>query len=177
MLTVHHLEKSRSQRVLWLLEELGIPYALKVYPRDRKTMLAPAELKAVHPLGKSPVITDGDLTIAESAAILEYLFETYGDKAPAELGVLKPLAGTPAHRQYTYWMHYAEGSLMPSLVMKLIFTRIPTQPMPFFVRPIARHQGAFGVMHPIGVLPIRRGAGQRLQHTEFSGSFVTVSLK
>ena len=138
MLTVHHLEKSRSQRVLWLLEELGVPYALKVYPRDHKTMLAPAELKAVHPLGKSPVITDGDLTIAESAAILEYLFEIYGDKAPAELGVLKPLAGTPAHRQYTYWMHYAEGSLMPSLVMKLIFTRIPTQPMPFFVRPIAR---------------------------------------
>lgn len=138
MLTVHHLEKSRSQRVLWLLEELNVPYQIKTYLRDKKTMLALPELKSVHPLGKSPVITDGDLTIAESGAILEYLVDAYGSRAPTELGVLKPMAGTPAHRQYVYWMHYAEGSLMPSLVMKLIFTTIPTQPMPFFVRPIAR---------------------------------------
>jgi glutathione S-transferase len=138
MLTVHHLEKSRSQRVLWLLEELGVPYTLKVYLRDPKTMLAPPELKAVHPLGKSPVITDGDLTIAESGAILEYLIDTYGNQASAELAGLRPPSGTSAHRQYQYWMHYAEGSLMPSLVMKLIFTTIPTRPMPFFVRIIAR---------------------------------------
>ncbi|MBP7081326.1 MAG: glutathione S-transferase [Rhodocyclaceae bacterium] len=138
MITVHHLEKSRSQRVLWLLEELALPYTLKVYKRDAKSMLAPPELKAVHPLGKSPVITDGDLTIAESGAILEYLADTYGDHAPAELSPMRPAAGTAEHRQYNYWMHYAEGSLMPSLVMKLIFTIIPTQPMPFFVRPIAR---------------------------------------
>ena len=122
MLTVHHLEKSRSQRVLWLLEELNVPYQIKTYLRDKKTMLALPELKSVHPLGKSPVITDGDLTIAESGAILEYLVDAYGSRAPTELGVLKPMAGTPAHRQYVYWMHYAEGSLMPSLVMKLIFT-------------------------------------------------------
>ena len=138
MITVHHLEKSRSQRVLWLLEELGVPYELKLYQRDAKTMLAPPELKAVHPLGKSPVITDGDLTIAESAAILEYVIDTFGGQAPAQFGSLRPAAATEAHRQYNYWMHYAEGSLMPSLVMKLIFTTIPTQPMPFFVRPIAR---------------------------------------
>ncbi len=138
MIIVHHLEKSRSQRVLWLLEELGLPYELKVYRRDSKTMLAPPELKQIHPLGKSPVITDGALTIAESGAILEYLVDSYGAQAPAGLGPLKPAPGTEAYRQYIYWMHYAEGSLMPSLVMKLIFSRIPTQPMPFFVRPIAR---------------------------------------
>ena len=138
MITVHHLEKSRSQRILWLLEEFEVPYELKIHRRDPKTMLAPPELKAVHPLGKSPVITDGDQTIAESGAILEYLLDTLVDKAPAQLGSLRPAVGTEAHRQYHYWMHFAEGSLMPNLVMKLIFGAIPTRPMPFFVRPIAR---------------------------------------
>lgn len=138
MITVHHLETSRSQRVLWLLEELGVPYAIKIYKRDPKTRLAPAALKAVHPLGKSPVITDGDATIAESGAILEYLAEHYGDRARGDLAQLQPALGTPAHRQVRFWMHYAEGSLMNWLVMKLVFMTIPKQPMPFLVRPIAR---------------------------------------
>lgn len=133
MITVHHLETSRSQRVLWLLEELGVPYQIVVYKRDKKTKLAPPELKAIHPLGKSPVITDGDMTVAESGAILEYLVETYG----ANSG-LQPEPGTPAYHQSRFWMHFAEGSLMNWLVMKLVFMTIPTQPMPFFVRPIAR---------------------------------------
>lgn len=138
MITVHHLETSRSQRILWLLEELGLPYTVKVYARDRKTRLAPPELKAVHPLGKSPVITDGDETVAESGAIIEYLVERYGAQAPADLAGLQPRPGTPEHRQCRFWMHYAEGSLMNWLVMKLVFMTIPTQPMPFFVKPIAR---------------------------------------
>lgn len=138
MITVHHLETSRSQRVLWLLEELGLPYDIVLYKRDRKTRLAPAALKAIHPLGKSPVITDGDVTVAESGAILEYLVERYGASAKGELAGLQPKAGTREHAQSRFWMHYAEGSLMNWLVMKLVFMSIPAQPMPFFVRPIAR---------------------------------------
>ena len=132
MITVHHLNNSRSQRILWLLEELGLPYEIKRYQRDAKTMLAPPELRSVHPLGKSPVISDGDLTIAESGAIVEYLAGKYGD------GKLAPAAGTPERLRYTYWIHFAEGSAMPPLLMKLIFDRIETGPMPFFAKPIAR---------------------------------------
>jgi len=132
MITVHHLNNSRSQRVLWMLEELGLEYEIKRYQRDPKTLLAPPELRAVHPLGKSPVITDGGLTLAESGAILEYLAERYGE------GRMLPAAGTPERMRYTYWMHYAEGSAMPPLLLKLVFDRIETGPMPFFVRPIAR---------------------------------------
>lgn len=138
MIIVHHLEQSRSQRILWLLEELGLPYEIKVYRRDRKTRLAPPELKAVHPLGKSPVITDAGRTVAESGAILEYLAERYGGAAGGDLAGLVPAPGSEAHHQCRFWMHYAEGSLMNWLVMKLVFMTIPTQPMPFFVRPIAR---------------------------------------
>lgn len=132
MITVHHLNNSRSQRVLWLLEELGVEYEVKRYERDPKTMLAPASLRAVHPLGKSPVITENGLTIAESGAIIEYLIERYGR------GRLIPPAGTPARLRYTYWLHFAEGSAMTPLLLSLIFGRLPRQPMPFFVRPIAR---------------------------------------
>ncbi len=131
MLTVHHLNHSRSQRVLWLLEELGVPYEVKHYQRDARTMLAPSSLKKVHPLGKSPVITDGDLTVAESGAIIEYLVERYGK------GQWAPAPGAPARRRYTYWLHYAEGSLMPLLVTKLVFSRLPAL-APFFVRPVVR---------------------------------------
>lgn len=137
MITVHHLETSRSQRVLWLLEELGVPYDIKLYKRNPATRLAPPELKAVHPLGKSPVITDDGQIVAESAVILEHLADRYADKAQGDLAHLQPPKGTPAHAQSRFWMHYAEGSLMPWLVMKLVFLTIPTQPMPFFVRPIA----------------------------------------
>jgi len=132
MIVVHHLNNSRSQRVLWLLEELGAEYEIKRYQRDPATMLAPPELKAVHPLGKSPVITDGDLTIAESGAIMEYLVERYGK------GRLVPPAGTPEKLRYTYWLHFAEGSAMLPLVMKLIFGRLETAPMPFFIKPVAK---------------------------------------
>jgi glutathione S-transferase len=138
MITVHHLETSRSQRVLWLLEELGLPYELKIYKRNPVTRLAPPELKKIHPLGKSPVITDGDLVVAESGAILEYLAERYGAQAQGEAANLVTQAGTPEHMQARFWMHFAEGSLMNWLVMKLVFMTIPKQPMPFFVRPIAR---------------------------------------
>ncbi|MEW6022392.1 MAG: glutathione S-transferase [Pseudomonadota bacterium] len=132
MITVHHLNNSRSQRILWLLEELGLEYEIKKYQRDPKTMLAPPELKAVHPLGKSPVITDDGTVVAESGAIVEYLVERYGN------GRLVPAAGTPEKLKYTYYLHFAEGSAMSPLLMKLVFDRIENGPMPFFVKPIAR---------------------------------------
>lgn len=135
MITVHHLERSRSQRVLWLLEELGLAYELKVYKRDPETLLADPALRQVHPLGKSPVVVDGDRTLAESAAILEHLVERHGQ------GRLAPARGTPEHGRYTYWMHYAEGSLMPILLVKLIADRIRTTKVPFFVKPITSKIG------------------------------------
>jgi len=132
MITVHHLNNSRSQRVLWLLEELGVAYEIKHYQRDPQTLLAPAELRAIHPLGKSPVITTDELTLAESGAILEYLVERHGG------GRFIPPAGSPERLRYRYWMHFAEGSAMPPLLMKLVFDRVERAPMPFFVRPIVR---------------------------------------
>jgi glutathione S-transferase len=132
VIVVHHLNNSRSQRILWLLEELGLPYEVRRYQRDAKTMLAPPELRAVHPLGKSPVISDGEVTLAESGAIVEYLASRYGN------GSLVPKANTPEHLRYIYWMHFAEGSMMPPLLLKLIFDRVEKGPMPFFVRPVAR---------------------------------------
>ena len=132
MIVVHHLNNSRSQRVLWLLEELGVPYRIKRYERHPKTMLAPESLREAHPLGRAPVIDDGDVTVAESGAIVEYIVERYGG------GRLVPAAGTPERFRYTYWLHYAEGSAVPPLLLKLVFSRLPEAPMPFFVRPIAR---------------------------------------
>ncbi len=132
MITVHHLNNSRSQRVLWLLEELGLDYEVKRYQRDAKTMLAPPALRQVHPLGKSPVITDGDITVAESGAIVEYLIDHYGALK------LAPTAGTAERRRYTYWLHFAEGSAMSPLLMKLVFNHIEKAPMPFFAKPIAK---------------------------------------
>lgn len=133
MITVHHLNNSRSQRVLWLLEELGLEYDIKRYQRDAKTMLAPPELRQVHPLGKSPVITDGDLVVAESGAITEYLVDAYGaGKA------LAPERGSPERLRYTYWLHYAEGSAMSPLLLKLVFDQIERAPMLFFAKPIAK---------------------------------------
>jgi glutathione S-transferase len=132
MIIVHHLNNSRSQRILWLLEELGVEYEVKRYERNAETMLAPPALLAVHPLGKSPVITDGGLTLAESGAIVEYLAGRYGE------GQLVPAAGTPERMRYTYWLHYAEGSAMPPLLLKLVFDRVETTPVPFFIRPVTR---------------------------------------
>ncbi|MFT3925782.1 MAG: glutathione S-transferase [Myxococcales bacterium] len=131
MITVHHLEISRSQRVLWLLEELGLPYEIVGYRRTKR-FLAPDSLKAVHPLGKSPVITDEGHTIAESGAIIEYVLGRYG------AGRLAPVAAeVDARLRYTYWLHYAEGSLMPLLVMKLVLSKVPQKPTPLLLRPAA----------------------------------------
>ena len=133
MITVHHLNNSRSQRVLWLLEELGLDYTVVRYQRDPRTLLAPPSLRAVHPLGKSPVLVDGGNTLAESGAVLEYLVERY-DAARA----FAPSPGTAEHLRYRYWLHYAEGSAMPPMLLSLVFSRLKKAPMPFFARPIAR---------------------------------------
>ncbi len=130
MLTVHHLNNSRSQRVLWLLEELGLPYEIKFYQRDPNTMLAPPELRNVHPLGKSPVVTNEGATIAETGAIVEYLVDQAG-------GRLRPPAGSPEKLRWTYWLHYAEGSAMPPLLMRLIFSSLPGR-SPALLRPLVR---------------------------------------
>ncbi|MCU4538456.1 glutathione S-transferase [Acinetobacter bereziniae] len=130
MITLHHLDQSRSLRIIWALEELGLEYQIKHYKR-LPTLAAPPELKAVHPLGKSPVLTDGDLTIAESAVILDYLQTTYDTQ-----NQFKPQKPQDL-MQYNYWMHYAEGSLMPYLVMTLVMTNMPKH-VPFLIRPIAK---------------------------------------
>ncbi|MBJ8551325.1 glutathione S-transferase family protein [Acinetobacter bereziniae] len=130
MITLHHLDQSRSLRIIWALEELGLEYEIKHYKR-LPTFAAPPELKAVHPLGKSPVLTDGDLTIAESAVILDYLQTTYDTQ-----NQFKPQKPQDL-MQYNYWMHYAEGSLMPYLVMTLVMTNMPKH-VPFLIRPIAK---------------------------------------
>ncbi len=131
MITVHHLNNSRSQRILWLLEELGLEYEIKFYTRDKKTLLAPKSLRKIHPLGKAPILTDGNLTLIESGAIIDYLAETY---AGAEF---RPAALTPDYIRYREWLHFAEGSAMPPLMLKLIFDRMETD-APFFIRPIAK---------------------------------------
>lgn len=131
MITLHHLNNSRSQRVLWLLEELNLPYEIKFYQRDKVTMFAPPELKKIHPLGKSPVITDGELVIAESGAIIEYLVNSYGQH-------LKPEEGTKDALRYSFWIHFAEGSAMSPLLLTLIFNKIESSPAPFFIKPILK---------------------------------------
>jgi glutathione S-transferase len=131
MITVHHLNNSRSQRILWLLEELGLEYEVKRYQRDAQTMLAPPELRAVHPLGKSPVIVEGDMVLAESGAIIETLADRYG------AGKLAPAPGSPERVRYVYWLHFAEGTAQPPLLLKLLFDRVKSK-APFFVRPVAR---------------------------------------
>ena len=133
MITVHHLNNSRSQRVIWLLEELGVDYEIKLYQRDPITMLAPSSMLKVHPLGKSPVITDGDVVIAESGAIIEYLIDRYDIERK-----LAPAPGTPTRLRYTYWLHFAEGSAMSPMLMKLVFGQVEKAPMLFFVKPIAK---------------------------------------
>lgn len=132
MITVHHLENSRSQRILWLLEELGAEYELKRYGRDKITSLAPPELLEIHPLGKSPVVTDGDVTVAESGAIIDYLVHKF------DVGRMLPPDGSPERLAYNYWLHYAEGTFAPLMLVSLIIGRIETSPMPFFAKPIAK---------------------------------------
>ena len=136
MIKVHHLDHSRSLRVLWMLEELGLPYQLVNYQRDPTTWLAPPALREIHPLGKSPVLQDDTLVLAESGAILEYLADRY-DSARQLSPELLP-AQSAERLRYRYWMHYAEGSAMPPLLLSLVFARVRKAPMPFFAKPIAR---------------------------------------
>ena len=132
MLVVHHLNDSRSQRVLWLLEELGVAYEIVPHTRALGTDLAPPEVRRIHPLGKLPIIVDGDLVVAESGAVMSYLIETYGE------GRLVPKRGTAEWTRYLYWLHYAEGSGMQPLLLKVIFDRIEAAKVPFYVRPMVR---------------------------------------
>ena len=131
MITVHHLNNSRSQRILWLLEEFEIPYEIVKYERG-PDMLAPAELKRIHPLGKSPVIKDGDRVVAESGAIIEYLLDRYGQ------GRLRPADDSPERLRFTYWMYYAESAPMPLLLLTLIFKKMVETKKPFFIQPIVK---------------------------------------
>ncbi|MEA9392883.1 glutathione S-transferase [Acerihabitans sp. TG2] len=136
MITVHHLNQSRSHRILWLLEELDLPYDVTYYQRE-KNMLAPESLKRIHPLGKSPIITDGELTLAESGAIIDYVEDRYDSAhllSPAD-------SHDDSWVRYRYWLHYAEGSLMPLLVMKLIFGMLSKPPVPWLARPIGAAVG------------------------------------
>ena len=138
MIIVHHLNDSRSQRILWLLEELGAPYEIKFYQRDATTRLAPPELKLVHPLGKSPVRTDGDITIAESGAIVDYLQRKHGG------GKLGPPAGEKAAEQYREWLHYAEGSAMLPVMLNMYVARLGEAGAPLHPRiqsELANHLG------------------------------------
>lgn len=132
MIVLHHLENSRSHRIVWLLEELGVDYEIKRYLRDPQSGLAPDSLRAVHALGKSPVISDGDAVVAESGAIVEHLMDRYDDVG------LRPAADTAERAAFTYWLHYAEGTFMPLMIVSLLLGRIGQAPMPFFAKPIAR---------------------------------------
>jgi glutathione S-transferase len=138
MIVVHHLDHSRSQRILWLLEELGLEYSIVDYRRNRETLRAPPELRTIHPLGKAPVVVDDGVVLAESGAIIEELLERHQGDA------FTPARGSDDHRRFRYFLHYAEGSLMPLLLLALVFARLPKARMPFFARPIARRLAAGG---------------------------------
>ena len=130
MIVLHHLDNSRSQRILWLLEELGLAYEIQFYKRS-KDMLAPPELRRIQ-LGKSPVIVDGDVVVAESAAIVEYILDKYGN------GRLRPAQESPELLKYRYWMFYSEGSAMTPILFRLVFSKMVSTPKPFFIQPIVR---------------------------------------
>ena len=178
MLTVHHLENSRSQRILWLLEELGVDYQIKRYERDKETSLAPPELKDVHPLGKSPVIEDNRKIVAETGAMVEYILDHYGE------GRLRPQPGTPDFERYRYWLHYAEGSAFAPLLLKLILTRMASAKMPFFAKPIAKKivQGAFdGFVDPqlqlhYGYIESEIGKSEWFAGSEMTGADIIMSF-
>jgi glutathione S-transferase len=164
MITVHHLNNSRSQRILWLLEELGLDYEVIRYERDKKTMLAPPELRKIHPLGKSPVITDGAKTIAESGAIVEYLIETYGK---GRLQGTDPIS-------YRYWLHFAEGSAMGPLLLSLIFHKIETGPAPFFIKPLLK--AIFTKVRSLVVTPNLKAKTPWFAGKEFSAADIQMSF-
>ena len=165
--------------MLWLLEELNLPYEIVHYERDSQTMLAPASLRAVHPLGKSPVVTTDDgLTLAESGAIVETVIERYGN------GRLAPAAGTPEALRYRYWLHFAEGTAMSPLLLKLVFDRIETARMPFFAKPIAKAiaakaKGAFinpNIAGHLNFMEAELGKSEWFAGNEFSGADIQMSF-
>ena len=160
MIVVHHLNNSRSQRIVWLLEELGLPYQIESYLRDAKTNLAPPELRTVHPLGKSPVIRDGDLVLSESGAIVEYLVERHGG------GHLMPPRGTPEHVRYLHWMHFAEGTIMLHLLARLYLSRVgePAKALQ------ARVEGMIG--DELDLVEAELGRSAHLAGSEFSAADV-----
>ena len=160
MIVVHHLNNSRSQRIVWLLEELGVPYQIESYRRDAKTNLAPPELRMVHPLGKSPVIRDGDLVLSESGAIVEYLVERHGG------GHLMPPRGTPEHVRYLHWMHFAEGTIMLHLLARLYLSRVgePAKALQ------ARVEGMIG--DELDLVEAELGRSAHLAGSEFSAADV-----
>ena len=160
MIVVHHLNNSRSQRIVWLLEELGVPYQLECYQRDARTNLAPPELRTVHPLGKSPVIRDGDLLLSESGAIVEYLVERHGN------GSLMPPRGTPEHVRYLHWMHFAEGTIMLHLLARLYLSRVgePAKALQ------ARVEGMIG--DELDLVEAELGRSAHLAGSEFSAADV-----
>lgn len=155
MLRVHHLNNSRSQRVLWLLEELGCAYEVVPHGRDPATMMAPAALVGVHPLGKSPVIEADGVVLAETGAIVEYIVETRGK------GRMQPPAGTPEHLRCRYWLHYAEGSLMAPLTMRLLFDQIERAPVNFLIRKIIQ-----GLARSVKAGYIDKQIGRHLDYLE-----------
>lgn len=178
MIILHHLNNSRSQRILWLLEELGLEYEVKRYERDKVTMFAPPELKKIHPLGKSPVITDGGEVIAESGAIIEYLVEKYGH------GRLKPRTGTKEALKYSFWLHFAEGSAMTPLLFTLVFNKIESSPVPFFIKPIiktlcAKVRSSFitpNLEGNFGFIESELGKSEWFAGSEFSAADVQMSF-
>ena len=178
MIIVHHLQNSRSQRVLWLLEELGVPYDVKRYERDKVTNLAPKELLKIHPLGKSPVIEDSGAIYAETGAIIEHIVETHGG------GRLAPQRGTDNYRRYKYWMHAAEGSFMPPLLIALLLDRMDAAKMPFFAKPIAKKltQGvrdaylAGTIRNLFGYIDSELGRSNWLAGAEFSAADIIMSF-
>ncbi len=177
MLIVHHLENSRSQRVLWLLEELALPYEIKRYERDAKTKLAPASLKAVHPLGKSPAISDGERVVAETGAIVDYVITRHAD------GRLMPAVGTDEHLRYVYWTHFAEGSLMPPLLARLLFATA-AEKAPFLVRPILKgvskavNKAYLGptIEAALDLIEVELGRSEFLAGSELTGADIMMSF-
>ena len=178
MITVHHLDNSRSLRILWLLEELGLSYDIVAYQRDPQTMRAPAALRQIHPLGKAPVLVDDELVLAESGAIIETMVERHG------AGRLAPAAGTPEQIRYRYWLHYGEGSAMPPLLLTLVFNRIEAAPMPFFAKPIVRSvvaKARDGFIRPqldghLDYMEAELGKSRWFAGADFSGADIQMSF-
>jgi len=164
MITLHHLNNSRSQRIIWLLEELGVPYDLVRYQRDSVTNLAPPELKAINPLGKSPVITDGAIRIAESGAIVEYLVATYGG------GRFQPPPGSDARLVYLEWLHYAEGSAMLPLMLAFYLMRIGDAAAPLTPRVNSE------IENNLTYMSNALGSGDYLMGASFTGADVQISF-